>query len=805
MADGRVSGILRLMGGGALSPDGGALSDGQLLERFLSDRDECAFETLVRRHGPMVLGVCRRIVGQTCDAEDAFQVTFLTLVHKAASVVPRELVGNWLYGVAYRTALNARRLAARRSAREIQVDKMPQREVVEPGPLHDLRAVLDVELSRLPEVYRLPVVLCDLGGQPRQEVARQLRVPEGTVSSRLARGRELLRKRLARGGLLPTATALVAALTGAASAAVPPALLGATLQAAALVAAGRGAGALTASVACLLHATLRQMMVARFKNTAILLLALALVGLAGLVGVAAGLSGDQAPPNPPDTPSVAAGVPAAPVRDRQAPAFVRLADPELDSTLNLRHFVNVNGTLYFVAANASDNGQLWKWDPTAKDVKTTRVTNIPPNLGRGGTAPFHLTNVNGTLFFVSRDSLRGLELWKSDGTAAGTVPIKEINPGGEINPPPMPGGMMHLGLFAAGKTLFFVCTDGQRDLGLQKSDGTAAGTVVVKDMNAVPAVDYTSRGARADVNGTLFFVAQDRYHGRELWTSDGTAAGTRLVKDIRTGPYGSDPCFLTNVNGTLFFTADDGVHGRELWKSDGTAAGTRMVKDINPGPASGFPDAWIGNLIAVGPTLFFTADDGLHGVELWKSDGTAEGTVMVKDIHHGPGSSLEKRPPGNKKPPPGTTVQRAALGPDTMAVVDNTLFFTADDGVHGYELWKSDGTAAGTVLVKDIAPGSEDGYPTRLTNVHGTLYFAACDGVHRKQLWKSDGTEAGTVPVKNFYPSDQKPIPYDEPIWTMIATNNGLFFAAHRWAPDAPPAAQTTLDLWYMPGPGRRR
>jgi DNA-directed RNA polymerase specialized sigma24 family protein len=113
MADGRLSGVVRHLRGAALLRDGGALSDGQLLERFLRDRDEPAFEALVRRHGPMVLGVCQRILGNVTDAEDAFQATLLVLVRKAASIVPRELVGHWVYGVAYRTALNARRRACR--------------------------------------------------------------------------------------------------------------------------------------------------------------------------------------------------------------------------------------------------------------------------------------------------------------------------------------------------------------------------------------------------------------------------------------------------------------------------------------------------------------------------------------------------------------------------------------------------------------------------------------------------------------------------------------------------------------------
>src|SRR5262249_13296537 len=162
--------------------------------------------------------------------------------------------------------------------------------------------------------------------------------------------------------------------------------------------------------------------------------------------------------------------------------------------------------------------------------------------------------------------------------------------------------------------------------------GTAAGTKLLKPVNGWPAVSYMYRRPWADVNGTLFFMGQDAAHGQELWKSDGTAEGTRMVKAIRAVKkkgayrYGSSPCFLTNVNGTLFFTADNGAHGRELWKSDGTADGTRMVKDINPGQAGGFPEAWMGNLTNVNGILFFVADDGVHGLEVGKSDGPQQGT-----------------------------------------------------------------------------------------------------------------------------------------------------------------------------------
>jgi RNA polymerase sigma factor (sigma-70 family) len=798
MADGRGSGILRHLGGGALSRDGGALSDGQLLERFLRDRDELAFEALVRRHGPMVLGVCRRVVGQTCDAEDAFQVTFLTLVHKAASVTPRELVGNWLYGVAYRTALNARRLAARRGAREIQVDQMPEREGVQPELAPDLRPLLDRELSCLPEVYRVPVVLCDLGGKPRQEVARQLRVPEGTVSSRLARGRELLRKRLTRRGLVLTGAALGAALTEVASAAVPPALLRTTLEASALAAAGQAAGAMSAPVACLLRAVLREMAVAKFKAAALVLLVVSLVGLA------AGVTVRQAwPRNPPGEPVTAvAHAPAPPVEEQRLPEFVRVADFYRDGWVNLDGFVHANGALFFTVSNG-DNGQLWKCAATPDGVKTTQLTNFRPNGAGSKTTPRLLTSVNGTLFFVSRDGNRGWELWKSDGTPDGTVPLKDLNP------PPERGTAICMGLMSAGKTLFFVAHDGDR-LALWKSDGTAQGTKLVKHVDACAAAASFPNRAWADVNGTLYFTAYDAAYVPALWKSDGTPDGTVMVKKTGGGPYpNAGPCMLTNVNGTLFFTAEDGVHGRELWKSDGTAAGTRMVKDINPGRAGGFPNEEFGNLVNVNGTLLFMADDGVHGLELWKSDGTEEGTVIVKDINPGPASSVEWRRPGETAPPglgqpvhPGNNVRRMRLGEETVAVVNGTLFFMADDGVHGFELWKSDGTAAGTRLVKDIAPGDKDGDPTQLTVVNGTLYFQAGDGVRHKQLWKSDGTEAGTVPVKDFVPDGVKLKPNDNPMGRMTVGGAGLFFTATCWGPDVRyPGSR--LDLWYMTAPRR--
>ena len=227
------------------------LADQDLLDAFVSRHEEAAFEALLKRHGPMVLAVCRRVLGNAHDVEDAFQAVFLVLVRKAASIHRRELLGNWLYGVAYRTAQNAKATNARRRIKERQAAaRFPPREVAS-------AVDLDKELSALPDKYRVPVVLCELEGRPRREVARLLGIAEGTLSSRLATARKMLAKRLRRHGSM---------LPGALPGTVPAGLLASTLKAATLVAAGREAtGVISASVLALTEGVVKAMFVSKLK------------------------------------------------------------------------------------------------------------------------------------------------------------------------------------------------------------------------------------------------------------------------------------------------------------------------------------------------------------------------------------------------------------------------------------------------------------------------------------------------------------------------------------------------------------
>jgi RNA polymerase sigma factor (sigma-70 family) len=276
-------------------PDGAAgAPDAELLRRYTAQGDQAAFAALVHRHGPMVWGVCTRLLPRAQDAEDAFQATFLVLVRKAAGLRGPDLLGPWLYGVAYRTALKARAGAARRQARERAAAGPAAAEATPDLVWRDLRPVLDEEVSRLPERYRAPLLLCYLEGLTNEEAARRLACPKGTVLSRLARARERLRRQLTRRGLGLSAALLSAALAqNATAAAVPAALVDATLQSCHLFATGAAAQALSAPAAVLAEGVLRSMLMAKLKPT------LALVLTLGVVGSGAGLFTHRTRATPP--------------------------------------------------------------------------------------------------------------------------------------------------------------------------------------------------------------------------------------------------------------------------------------------------------------------------------------------------------------------------------------------------------------------------------------------------------------------------------------------------------------------------
>ena len=423
--------------------------------------------------------------------------------------------------------------------------------------------------------------------------------------------------------------------------------------------------------------------------------------------------------------------------------------------------INVNDTLFFIADDGVHGRELWRSDGTP--TGTRMVKDIRPG-AVGGFFDFpapKIHQVNGTMFFAADDGAHGLELWRSDGTAAGTVIVKDIVPGlGDAFERNIPDAMINVN-----GTLFLTAIHPTLGRELFKSDGTAAGTVLVKDISQGPG--YGSPSDFTNVNGTLFFTAIDRdaggvSHGRELWKSNGTAAGTVLVADIYPGDDGifdPRPENLMNFGGALYFTADPGPEaGEELWRSDGTAAGTSMVIDLNTGLYhSSQPSA----MTEFNGKLYFWATGTTSGLGLWKTNGTAAGTQLVTTNPVAGGSITVV---GNKMyfaainaaggfdlcksdgTTAGTTritqiITRAEFDERRytlnigMTNVRGTLYMAASNGTSGVELFKSDGTAAGTRIVADINAGTGSSDPASITEVNGRIFFTANNPQHGNELW----------------------------------------------------------------------
>lgn len=375
----------------------------------------------------------------------------------------------------------------------------------------------------------------------------------------------------------------------------------------------------------------------------------------------------------------------------------------------------LGSTLLFAAPDGtfvpdSDHLAVWRSDGTVAGTELVVDLYTLEDLQGMTVRPDYLKEWNGSVFFTAADDTRGVELWRTDGTLAGTSMVKDINPGS--------GSSRPLQLTVSGGSLYFRADDGVHGTELWKTDGTEAGTLMVRDIYPGSTTSYP--WDLVDVGGTLFFTARNSGTNEELWKSDGTEAGTVLVKDIRPGSTSSYPDELTNIDGTLYLEANGG-NGYELWKSNGTAAGTVEVKDIYSGTDSSSPSG----LTALGSLVVFGARTSAEGVEIWVSDGTAAGTRLLLDIYPSTSSSY----------------------PSYLSEYDGAVYFSANDGTNGKELWKTDGTTLGTVLVKDIRSGSGTSDPRRFAEYDGLLYFAAAESSTQDNLWRTDGSSTGTERV----------------------------------------------------------
>lgn len=379
---------------------------------------------------------------------------------------------------------------------------------------------------------------------------------------------------------------------------------------------------------------------------------------------------------------------------------------------------------------------------------TEMLGDIRP--GTASSVPVGMVRVGGQVCFGADDGVLGRELWCSNGTPEGTQLVADIHPG-VIGSDPQ--HMVVLGdqmLFTAGRP--------GAGRSLWRSDGTAAGTAPVFEFPS----GSGDPGPKVVMDGVAYFAATGVSTGRELWRSDGTGAGTWRVRDINPGIGSSEPDHLAAFGSILYFRAGNGVHGHEPWRSDGTHDGTWMLRDLSPGSGS----SWPLNFVALGQRLFFLAEDPVDSRQIWRSDGDAASTVKATSI--GGLAPLSLAPLGNNSllfsgitGGQGRELHRlvnlqlsaivsqvadinpGAWGSDPSGFVvrQGVAHFAAGSASHGRELWRSDGTPAGTWLVADLQPGTGDGSPACLFWFRDRLYFHSFTA---RTLWQSDGTTQGT-------------------------------------------------------------
>ncbi len=432
-----------------------------------------------------------------------------------------------------------------------------------------------------------------------------------------------------------------------------------------------------------------------------------------------------------------------------------------DAGSGVSGFYDFDGTALFVAGNGVHGPQLWRSDGTPQGT-VLLAQDVPDFSGftRVGRNLLFSTSVQ---YWNGRDrNYSSVTAWKTDGSASGTVRLRDAIPGW------LDGGRIWLGAgetfyspvscnwTAVGDSVYFISRTN-----LVKTGLTADSTVT---LSALPS-DAVTFGPT--VGNTLYFTVRNAANALELWKTDGTEAETKMLTALPSDAVTFGPA----VGDTLYFTVYDSANAIELWKTDGTGQGTKMV-EVLPLTLGPLVPPYYGLSLSFGPavgnTLYFTTDDRIHFHQLWRTDGTEAGTELVKDdkpytlevpvydyvayLH----AWMQAQGMGWQPPPLSAFIDHYELGPSTSDVwdltpVDGLLYFTADDGIHGRELWSTDGTPEGTLMVKDINPGAGTPAIADFKVVGGTLYFTADDGVHGRELWRTDPSE-GAVIVGDFYP-----------------------------------------------------
>jgi ELWxxDGT repeat protein len=372
--------------------------------------------------------------------------------------------------------------------------------------------------------------------------------------------------------------------------------------------------------------------------------------------------------------------------------------------------VAVGSELFFTADDATRGNQVWETNGTvAGTIPLSSAHEV--NGINGGIFPADLTVVGSEVYFSATDFSHGYQIWETNGTAAGTQMVSANNPYG--------GGIFPADLTAVGSELYFVGydpTDGEQ---LFESNGTAAGTQIVADIpgaNGYPGsypTDLTAAG------GLLYFAATDATHGTQLWSANPTTGAVTMLTSGNAKGGGTVPQFITAVGSTAYFSGFDLTNHEQLWASAGTAATTERLTSGNSSQGGVNPQF----LTAAGNSLYYSANDGVHGTQLWSMTGTTPGAAVMLT---------------------SANVSGGGVAPTNLGAVGSEVYFSGNDGVHNAQLWSSNGTTGGTGMVADI-DGTATANVASPTNVNGTLFFTAYTLSGGYQVWQSNGTSAGTV------------------------------------------------------------
>ncbi|NMO14372.1 hypothetical protein HPC49_02685 [Pyxidicoccus fallax] len=494
------------------------------------------------------------------------------------------------------------------------------------------------------------------------------------------------------------------------------------------------------------------------------------------------------------------------------------------------NFFAWKGRLYFQATPRAGVLGLYKTDGTSVGTVELKTWD-----GYADEYPFSRldpVSLENLLAFHVEPPAGGVELWRTDGTVAGTRLLEPLRPGTTQT---SQASLLNLGILDG--YVFFLASEDGGDLSLWKSDGTPTGTSRVKTFANTEVERFAESAPGQRVGTSLYFALKDGTHGEELWRTDGTEAGTVRVKDIAPGEEGSDPSNLVELGGALLFTTGD-YDPMRLWKSDGTEAGTVQV--VPEGPEVPLTEAH--GFTKLGARVLFAAKDAQERDVLWTTDGTPTGTQALKTFEADDGFSstwvdevtsagglvyfsvteftdAPMAAPVHLWKSDGTAAGTVRVSPqafrsiEQLAWVNGHLYFSGEDETHGAELWVSDGTAAGTRMLVDLNPGAGSSHPGQFAKVGTAVFFAATDGSHGFEPWVTNGTSQGTTPLADIWPGAESGVRYFSDEGTSFITplaleDRGLVLfvaaepggGAELWRTDGT-VAGTYRQVDALPGP----